>query len=123
MAGPGCRRSGERHYHRCICDVAYGVHLECWELLADTELELGRHRELIGPLYSLIAENLWRETFYRQLMLALYRSERQADALRVYQMARKTLNDELGLEPCRALRDLQHAILAADRQIDLCTVS
>ncbi|MFG2531759.1 BTAD domain-containing putative transcriptional regulator [Streptomyces sp. NPDC048516] len=91
--------------------------LECLEMLADAHLELGRHRELVGRLYALIAENPLCEAFYRQLMLALYRSERQADALKVYQTARRTLDEELGLEPCQALRDLQRAILAADSQL------
>jgi SARP family transcriptional regulator, regulator of embCAB operon len=95
------------------------LRLECVELMAEANLHLGRHRELVGQLHGLVAENPFRETLYRQLMLALYRSERQADALHVYQMARKVLHDELGLEPCRALRDLQRAILAADRQLDL----
>jgi DNA-binding SARP family transcriptional activator len=93
--------------------------LECIEMLIDTQLTLGRHRELIGRLYSLTTEHPLREVFYRQLMLALYRSERQADALSVYQSARRTLNDELGIEPCRPLRDLQRAILMADDQLDL----
>ncbi|AXK32420.1 activator protein [Streptomyces armeniacus] len=92
--------------------------LECLEMLADAQLEIGRHREFVGRLYSLTAENPLRETFYRQLMLALYRSERQADALKVYQAARRTLHEELGLEPCRALQELQHAILTADDQLD-----
>jgi DNA-binding SARP family transcriptional activator len=56
-------------------------------------------------------------------MLALYRSERQADALRVYQTARKKLHDELGLEPCRALRELHHAILRDDGCLTLLAVS
>ncbi|RVX38773.1 DNA-binding SARP family transcriptional activator [Nonomuraea polychroma] len=93
--------------------------LECLEMLADAQLEMGRHRELVGRLYSLVAEHPLCEAFYRQLMLALYRSERQADALEVYQTARRTLNEELGLEPCQALRDLQAAILAADDQLHL----
>lgn len=88
--------------------------LECLEMLADAHLRLGRHREIVGRLYSLTAENPFRETFYRQLMMALYRSERQADALEVYQAARKTLHEELGLEPCEALRNLQRAILAGE---------
>ncbi|MGW1997075.1 AfsR/SARP family transcriptional regulator [Embleya sp. NPDC001921] len=92
--------------------------LECTELLVEAELELGLHRELVGPLYALTTEHPLREVFHRQLMLALYRSERQADALRVYQQARETLNGELGLEPGRALRDLQLAILTADEQLD-----
>lgn len=93
--------------------------LECLEILADAYLRLGRHREVIGRLYSLVTENPLREAYYRQLMLALYRSDRQADALKVYQSARSTLKEELGLEPCRALRDLQRAILTADGRLDL----
>lgn len=88
--------------------------MECLEMLGEAHLQLGRHRELVGRLYPLTAENPLRESFYRQLMLALYRSERQADALKVYQSARAVLNDELGLEPCRALRDLHQAILVDD---------
>jgi DNA-binding SARP family transcriptional activator len=96
--------------------------LECTELLVDAQLQLGRHREMAGRLYSLTAEFPLRETFYRQLMLALYRSERKADALKVYQTARQTLHGELGLEPCRALQDIQRAILVADDAmlLDLC---
>jgi DNA-binding SARP family transcriptional activator len=91
--------------------------LECTELLVDVQLKLGRHRELVAQLFSLAAEHPLRETFYRQLMLALYRSDRKADALKVYQSARRTLEIELGLEPCRALQDLQRAILVADDEL------
>jgi SARP family transcriptional regulator, regulator of embCAB operon len=87
---------------------------DCIELLNDVQLQLGRHRELVGRLFSLIAEYPLRETFYRQLMLALYRSERKAEALRVYQGARTILRGELGLEPCRGLQEIQRAILVAD---------
>ncbi len=95
--------------------------LECTEMFVDAQLELGLHRELIGFLYTLTAENPLREAFYRQLMLALYRSERRGDALRVYQSARRTLIEELGLEPCTPLRDLHRAILctADDRFLDV----
>jgi DNA-binding SARP family transcriptional activator len=94
--------------------------LECVELQMDSQLQLGRHREIVGRLYSLIAEEPMREAFYRQLMLALYRSERQADALTVYQTARRTLNDELGLEPGRALQDIQRGILQGDHRLHAC---
>jgi DNA-binding SARP family transcriptional activator len=97
--------------------------LECLEMLGDAQLLLGRHREIVAHLYSLTAENPFHEAFYRQLMLALYRSQRQADALKVYRAARKTLHEELGLEPCRALRELQRAILADDGALDLAAVS
>ncbi|WP_328722916.1 AfsR/SARP family transcriptional regulator [Streptomyces sp. NBC_00247] len=88
--------------------------LECLELQIETRLAMGQYRQVVGPLFQLISEIPMRETFYRQLMLALYQADRQADALRVYQSARSTLNAELGVEPCQALRDLQHAILVGD---------
>ena len=93
--------------------------LECLELMVESRLLLGRHRELVGLLFTLVAEHPLRESFYRQLMLALYRSERQADALRVFQEARDTLRRELGLEPCRALHEVHRAILAADERLEL----
>lgn len=91
--------------------------MESREMLIDAQLELGRHRELVGRLYTLVAEHALRETFWRQLMLALYRSDLQADALRAYASARRVLLDELGLEPCRSLQRLHHRILAGDEQI------
>jgi DNA-binding SARP family transcriptional activator len=93
--------------------------LECWETLSGAQLELGKHRELIGQLSSLIEANPLREIFYQQLMLALYRSDRQADALRVYQKARRILQDELGVDPCPRLRDLHHAILSGSSALAL----
>jgi SARP family transcriptional regulator, regulator of embCAB operon len=93
--------------------------LECTQLLIDCDLRLGHHREVVGRLYALIAEHPLREAFRHQLMLALYRSERTADALMVYQSARRALQDELGLEPCRSLQKLQRAILTADDRLDL----
>lgn len=93
------------------------IRLECQEMLVECQLQMGHHREAVGMLFALTAENPMCEAFYRQLMLALYRSERQADALRVYQSVRKTLNDELGLEPGRPLQDLQRAILSGDRHL------
>ncbi|MET7765571.1 AfsR/SARP family transcriptional regulator [Streptomyces sp. NPDC005393] len=93
------------------------IRRECQEMLVECQLQLGRHREAVSMLYALTAENPMCEAFYRQLMLALYRSERQADALKVYQSVRKTLNDELGLEPGRPLQDLQRAILSGDMHL------
>lgn len=88
--------------------------LECLEMLFEAYIMLRRDRESIGMLYSLIAEHPLREAFYRLLMLALYRTDRQADALRVYQEARAVLSEELGVQPCRALRELHQAILSED---------
>ncbi|MFJ2264536.1 BTAD domain-containing putative transcriptional regulator [Streptomyces sp. NPDC087844] len=93
--------------------------LECKEMVMYARLALGRHRELISDLYWLSTEHPLREAFYRQLMLALHRSDRRADALRVYQRARRTLNEELGLEPGQALQEMQRAILAADQRLAL----
>jgi SARP family transcriptional regulator, regulator of embCAB operon len=95
------------------------THAECTELLVDAQLKLGRHRELIGWLYSLIAEHPLREAFSRQLMLALYRCGRRADALKVYQSVRSTLNEELGIDPGRELRDMRQAIITSDARLDL----
>ncbi|MET7400747.1 AfsR/SARP family transcriptional regulator [Dactylosporangium sp. NPDC005572] len=92
--------------------------IECEELLIEARLHLGRHRELISPLYALTACNPLREALYHHLMLALYRSGRAADALQVFQSVRRLLHRELGLEPCRQLQDLQRAILSADRLLD-----
>ena len=93
--------------------------LECTEMLMDAYLTLGRHRELVGRLGRLTVEHPLREIFYRQHMLALYRSERQAEALGVYRNAGATLRDELGLEPGVALRELQRAILVHDDRLSL----
>ncbi|WP_156755309.1 AfsR/SARP family transcriptional regulator [Actinokineospora pegani] len=88
------------------------------EMRVEADLALGRDRHLIGELLTLVSEHPFREAFYRQLMIALYRSERQSEALRVYSQLRSTLNHELGLEPCRMLRSLQQAILRADQSLD-----
>jgi DNA-binding SARP family transcriptional activator len=95
------------------------IRLQCAEMLVESNMALGRHRDLVGFLYALTVEHPLREGFYRQLMLALYRAERQADALKVYRSARDTLRNELGLEPGRALRELQRAILLADDRLEL----
>ncbi|MET8044704.1 AfsR/SARP family transcriptional regulator [Micromonospora sp. NPDC005215] len=93
------------------------LRLECMELFNDSNLAIGRHQELVGDLYTAIAQYPLREAFYRQLMLALYRSERRADALVVYQRAWETLDRELGLEPCRPLRELHQGILRSDGRL------
>lgn len=94
--------------------------LECLELQVEADLRLGRHRQVVGRLYSLTTEHPLRETFWRLLMLALYRSDRQADALRTYQRTRELVAAELGVEPGSALRDLHRAILLNDSNLALC---
>lgn len=75
------------------------------------DLELGRHRDLIGELMQLTAEHPYREHLHAQLMLALYRSQRTAEALEVYRGIRSTLVEELGIEPGPELGELEQAIL------------
>jgi DNA-binding SARP family transcriptional activator/ABC-type transport system substrate-binding protein/streptogramin lyase len=85
----------------------------------DAELALGRQDTLIAELEPLVAKNPLRERLRGQLMLALYRSGRQAEALRVYSDTRKRLVEELGIEPSQQLRDLEQAILRQDPALDL----
>ena len=80
----------------------------------DADLGAGRHAELVGELEALVGEHPLRERLRRQLVLALYRSGRQAEALASYRAARATLDEELGLEPTPALRELEQAILTHD---------
>ena len=84
------------------------------EQLVEARLALGRHAEVLPQLEALIAAHPYRERPRAQLMLALYRSDRQADALEAYQDARRALVDELGIEPGERLRALEGAILAQD---------
>src|SRR3954452_9378653 len=80
----------------------------------EADLALGRHDALVPELEALVAEQPYRERLRAQLILALSRSGRQADALAAYRTARRTLADELGLEPSRRLQDLEQAILHQD---------
>src|SRR5262245_48847585 len=85
----------------------------------DADLAAGRHREALGELEGLVAAHPLRERLAGQLMLALYRSGRQAEALDVYQSTRRLLVDEIGLEPNPALQRLEKAILNQDPSLDL----
>ena len=83
----------------------------------DAELELGRHGDLIAELRQLVAENPLREGLWEQLMLALYRAGRQADALRAYRDASRVLTEQLGLGPGPALKELERKMLAHDPEL------
>ena len=85
----------------------------------DADLATGRHAGLVGELEALVARHPLRERLRRQLMLALYRAGRQAEALAAYQDARRVLVEELGLEPSRELQELERAILRQDTSLDL----
>ena len=81
------------------------------------DLALGRHAELVAELETLVAAHPLHERFRGQLMVALYRSGRQADALEVYRQGRVMLHEELGLEPSASLKQLEQAILGQDESL------
>lgn len=93
--------------------------LEALEQRIEADLALGRHGQLVQELEALVADHPYRERLRALLMLAHYRSGRQADALRVYRTARRTLGDDLGLEPGPELRELESAILRQDAELSL----
>ena len=86
--------------------------------LFDARLAAGEHVQLVPDLEQMVTENPLDEQACAQLMLALYRSSRQADALDAYHRLRRTLADELGIDPSQALRDLETAILRQDPALD-----
>ena len=85
----------------------------------EADLALGRHEQLVGELQGLVDRNPLRERLRGQLMLALYRCGRQAEALAVYQEFRQTLSGELGLEPSEGLQRLERSILVRDAALEL----
>jgi DNA-binding SARP family transcriptional activator len=95
------------------------LRLAALERRLELDLEEGRDAELVGELEGLIAEHPLRERLCGQLMLALYRSGRQAEALEAYQATRRTLLDELGIDPSSDLQKLERAILNQDPALGL----
>jgi WD40 repeat protein/DNA-binding SARP family transcriptional activator len=93
------------------------LRLVAYELLADAELACGRAAEVASELESLAAEHPLREAFQAKLMLALYRSGRQVEALRAYQAHREVLAGELGLDPPPELAELEGRILVHDEAL------
>jgi hypothetical protein len=85
----------------------------------DCDLAQGRHEDVLGELQVLVREHPLRERLRAQQMLALYRADRQADALDAYQQARHDLIDELGIEPSESLQRLQQAILRHDPALEM----
>ena len=94
------------------------LRLMSYEGLLDARLAAGEHQQLIATTEDLVNEFPFRERLWGQLMIALYRSGRQADALRAYQRLRTILGDELGLEPSLALTSLEAAILRHEPELD-----
>ena len=93
------------------------LRVEALEERIEADLARGRHAEVVGELESLRHEYPLRERLHVQLMLALYRCGRQADALVIYREARRRLDDELGIEPGPQLRELEGAILRQDASL------
>jgi DNA-binding SARP family transcriptional activator len=94
------------------------LRLVALERRIEADLRLGRHADLVGELEELSVEYPLREAVRKHLMLALYRSNRQADALDVYRRTRQRLVEELGIEPSRDLQELERAILTQEPALD-----
>ncbi|MGH3134395.1 MAG: alpha/beta fold hydrolase [Gaiellaceae bacterium] len=94
------------------------LRLACLEERIEAELALQRHRDVIADLEALVGRHPLRERPRRQLMLALYRSGRHADALGVFRTFRRTLDEELGIEPSTELKELERRILRQDAELD-----
>ena len=88
--------------------------LQTYELRFDAEIALGRHDQVVGELQRLVAQSPYRERFVAQLMLALYRAGRHAEALEVYEQTRRRLDDDLGLQPSTDLQQLSGQIVRQD---------
>jgi DNA-binding SARP family transcriptional activator/tetratricopeptide (TPR) repeat protein len=93
--------------------------LQAKRALVDAHLALGEHTQLVPELHQLAHDHPFDEQIHGQLMLALYRTGRQADALAAFSLLRRRLNDDLGIDPGQALRDLQGSILRQDSTLDL----
>lgn len=104
-AGTVCQLAGARYEE---------YRMRAMELRFDAELRLGRHAAVLAELTEAHTYHPLRERFCEQLMIALYCSGRQADALDVFQRMRRHLDDELGIQPSPALRQVESAILCHD---------
>jgi DNA-binding SARP family transcriptional activator len=116
--GPALADVVEADFVRIEASRLEELRLAALEERLQADLALGRHGEIIGDLETLVAEHPLRERVRTQLMLALYRSDRQSEALAVYREARSILVDELGIEPGQGLRDMETAILRQDPSLD-----
>ncbi|HEU4421180.1 MAG TPA: BTAD domain-containing putative transcriptional regulator [Pilimelia sp.] len=94
------------------------LYLQAVESRVEADLAVGRHAELVGELRRLVADYPLREAFCGQLMTALYRSGRQAEALAAYRAQRELLADELGVEPGPALQRIHQAMLRVEAEAD-----
>jgi DNA-binding SARP family transcriptional activator len=117
--GPALAEFGDDAFAQTAIARLEDLRLKAVEDRIEAEISLGRHAELVAELKALVREHPLRERFCAQLMVALYRSERQADALEAYRRTRKILVDRLGIKPGSGLRQLERAILAHSPSLDL----
>jgi DNA-binding SARP family transcriptional activator len=115
--GPALAGAASEALQRTAVPRLEEARLVALEERLEVDLGLGRHVELVGELEALVATHPDRERLRRQLMLALYRSGRQGEALTIYRNTRQVLVEELGLEPSPALQELERAILRGDPAI------
>jgi len=115
--GPALAEFAYEEFARAAIGRLEELRLVALERRIEAELVLGLHVRLVAELEQLVDEQPLREAFARQLMLALYRSGRQAEALDVYRRTRKRLATDLGLEPGHALQELEQAILRQDESL------
>ncbi len=116
--GPALADFADEPWARLETTRLDGLRLDALARRADARLALGQHHELISDLKMLVEAEPFREQFCAQLMLALYRSGRQAEALRAYRKLRERLGEELGIEPSAALVRLEAAILRQEPELD-----
>jgi DNA-binding SARP family transcriptional activator len=112
--GPGLAEFRREPFARPAARRLAELRLGALEARIEAELELGRHERLVAELEALVEEEPLREQLRRQLMVALYRSGRQAEALAAYRAGRRLLVEELGIEPGPELQELERAILRHD---------
>jgi DNA-binding SARP family transcriptional activator len=115
--GPALQALPDKDWVRAEVYRLEELRIDALEERFEAALQLGEHREIVSELQQAVQESPFRERLWQQLMLALYRSGRAADALETYSSARRVQLDRLGLEPGPELRRTQQAILAHDPAI------
>ncbi len=116
--GPALEEFADRSFARADIARLEELRLAALEERISVDLDLGRHAQVIAELETLVAAQPLRERIRGQLMLALYRSDRQAQALQVYRDTHRMFGEELGLDPSPELQRLERSILAHDPSLD-----
>jgi predicted ATPase/DNA-binding SARP family transcriptional activator len=116
--GPAYAEFADAEFARAEAARLEELRLAATEERFDAELALGRHADLVGAIEAYADEHPLRERPRAQLMRALYRCGRQAEALAAFRAFRRRLDEDLGVEPSAALRDLETAILRQDAHLD-----